>query len=327
MPDNRMDEDASIPTEEDSRVMTENGGTGGMGGSGGPGGSDGTGGSGGSGSTGGTGDITHGVQLNKNNTGVRGGVREGECAGSASSPYAGLNVINGTVTLDKDGEVYENFDVRGNILITANNVTLRCGRVSGNAGYTINSKAKNLHFEWIEAHQGDDGKTILGGNYTAYRIEVTGGEDGIHINAGTVKLTEVYVHDQNFIGAAHPDCIQLTSGGSVNNVEVIRSKLINFYKAPNAAYQINVADKWSIDDSYLWGGVYSILGDPGATGRVNGNYFGWDSTQFGAIGGVRTNRSNNVWWEWSDARCSGQRYSASSCNTPSDHPGNGTPID
>ncbi|MFQ5557692.1 MAG: hypothetical protein ACE5GB_09340, partial [Acidimicrobiales bacterium] len=93
----------------------------------------------------------------------------------------------------------------------------------------------------------------------------------------------------------------------------------------NAALQINIADSWSITDSYLWGGVYSILGDPGMPGEVNDNYFGWGSSQYGAIGGVTYTGSGNVWWEWVDGRCEGV-YSAPACTTPSDHPGNGTPV-
>ena len=203
---------------------------------------------------------------------------------------------------------------------------MRCGRVSGNNNYSIENRSTGLRIEWVEANQESDGKTILGGNYTVYRCNVHGGEDSVHVNTGSVTITECYIHDQNYIGFdPHPDAIQATSGVSVQNLNVVRSKLISFYKAPNAALKINVANSWSITDSYLWGGVYSILGDPGNPGTVTNNYFGWDSSQSGAIGGVSTTRSGNVWWEWLSPKCSGS-YSASVCSTPRDHPGNGTPI-
>ena len=264
------------------------------------------------------------LTLDSSNTGVVGGQNAGVCSNSLTN-YSGQLIID-NAWVAEHGNVLENFDIDGALLIKADDVTFRCGRVSGGWGYTVDVKAKGIVFEWFEAGQDDDGKTILGGNYTAYRCDVHGGEDSVHINTGKVTITECYIHDQNFIGNdPHPDAIQVTSGGQVQNVTVVRSKLISFYKAPNAALQINVANSWSITDSYLWGGVYSILGDPGNPGTVTNNYFGWDSSQYGAIGGVSASKSGNVWWEWVSPRCSG-KYSASNCSTPSDHPGNGTPI-
>ncbi|MFT5200715.1 MAG: hypothetical protein ACI9C1_000079 [Candidatus Aldehydirespiratoraceae bacterium] len=270
------------------------------------------------------GDTPVSLALNSSNTGVVGGQNAGVCSNNLTNYNGQLIIDNAWVA--QHGNVLENFDINGALLIKADNVTFRCGRVSGGWGYTVDVKAKGAVFEWFEAGQDDDGKTILGGNYTAYRCNVHGGEDSVHINTGTVTITECYIHDQNFIGNdPHPDAIQVTSGGTVQNVTVIRSKLISFYKAPNAALQINVANSWSITESYLWGGVYSILGDPGNPGVVTNNYFGWDSSQYGAIGGVSTSRSGNVWWEWVSPKCSGA-YSANVCSTPGSHPGNGTPI-
>ena len=265
--------------------------------------------------------------LGASNTGVVGGQNSGVCSND-------LRELNGAITINDNwldnenggSRTLENFDLSGNIVVATDNVTLRCGRVSGNANYSIENDAKGLKLEWIEANQTSDGKTILGGNYTAYRCNVYGGEDSIHVNTGSVTVTECYIHDQNYIGGdPHPDAIQATSGGQVQSLTIVRSKLISFYKAPNAALQINVANSWSITDSYLWGGVYSILGDPGNPGTVTNNYFGWDSSQSGAIGGVNATKSGNVWWEWLSPKCSGS-HSATSCETPSDHPGNGTPI-
>lgn len=265
--------------------------------------------------------------LSASNTGVVGGQNSGVCS-STLRELSGAITINDSWLDSQNGgsRTLENFNVSGNVVVAADNVTLRCGRVSGNANYTIENRSNGLKLEWIEAYQGSDGKTILGGNYTAYRCNVHGGEDSIHVNTGAVTITECYVHDQNYIGGdPHPDAIQATSGGSVHRLTVVRSKLISFYKAPNAALQINVANSWSITDSYLWGGVYSILGDPGNPGTVANNYFGWDSSQSGAIGGVSTTRSGNVWWEWLSPKCSGS-HSAPTCATPGNHPGNGTPI-
>ena len=261
--------------------------------------------------------------LGSHNTGVVGGQNAGACSSNLSRQ-------SGTVTIDdawvrRNGSVLQNFDISGALIVEADNVTVRCGRVRGGSTYSIENRARGVRYEWIEAYQDSNGKVVLGGNYTITRCDISGGEDGLHINTGAVTVTECYIHDQHFIGAAHADGIQATSKGRVDRVDVVRSKIINFYQAPNAAFQINVASAWSIRDSYLWGGAFSILGDPGARGEIHNNYFGWDSSQFGAVGGVRSNRSGNVWWEWLSPRCSG-RYSSSTCRTPSSHPGNGTPI-
>jgi S-layer family protein len=279
------------------------------------------------GDTGGGGSAsTVALGLSAANTGLIGGQNAGICSQNPTRYNGRVSITQGWLNANNGGsKTLQNFDISGSLVIEADNVTLRCGRVDGTWEYSVENRARGTSFEWFEANQNGSGKTILGGNYTAYRCNISGGEDGIHINRGAVTITECYIHDQNFVGDAHPDAIQATSAGSVQNVTVIRSKLISFYKAPNAALQINVASSWSITDSYLWGGVYSILGDPGNPGVVTNNYFGWDSSQYGAIGGVSTTRSGNVWWEWISPRCSG-RYSASDCSTPTDFPGNGTPI-
>ncbi|MFQ5557471.1 MAG: S-layer homology domain-containing protein [Acidimicrobiales bacterium] len=260
------------------------------------------------------------------NTGVVGGQSAGVCAASLT-PMSGRIVLDDQWVDDHGGSrVFENFDLDGSMVITADDITVRCGRASGNDMYTIENRAFGTVFEWIEAGQDDNGKTIMGGNYEAYRCDVWGGEDSIHVNTGTTTITECYIHDQNHIGDdPHPDAIQATSGGTVDSLTVVRSKLISLYKDPNAALQINIASTWSITDSYLWGGLYTILGDPYDPGTVVNNYFGWDSSRWGAIGGVTATQSGNVWWEWLSPRCEGP-YSAPSCSTPADHPGNGTPV-
>jgi hypothetical protein len=274
------------------------------------------------------------LSLDSTTTGVIGGIRAGECPGDAANPYDRLVPGSGELYVDEEyierslggQRIIQNFDVLGSIIIVADNVILRCGRVRGDQPYSIVVESDGVRMEWIEASQDNFGKTILGGGYEAYRCDISGGEDGLHINRGGVTVTECYIHDQNFIGEAHPDAIQASSEGVVEYVDVVRSKLISFYKAPNAALQINVANRFSITDSYLWGGVYSILGDPGNPGVVTDNLFGWDSSQFGFLGGVDSERSGNVWWEWSSPKCSGD-YSADVCETPADHPGNGTPVE
>ncbi|MEM7142380.1 MAG: S-layer homology domain-containing protein [Actinomycetota bacterium] len=277
----------------------------------------------------GNGDAISAVSLGLSsaNTGLAGGQNQGICSQSPRAFNGNLTINQNWLNNNNNGsKVLSNFRVDGSIVVAVDNVTFRCGEVVGSATYTVDNRARGTAFEWFRAHGYSSGKTILGGNYTAYRCDVSGGEDSIHINTGAVTITECYIHDQNYTGNdPHPDAIQATSGGSVQSVVVERSKLISFYKAPNAALQINVANYWSITESYLWGGLYSILGDPGNPGQAINNFFAWDAAKFGAIGGVSSSRSGNVWWEWISPRCSGVR-SAPSCNTPSSHPGNGTPI-
>ncbi|MFT5200716.1 MAG: hypothetical protein ACI9C1_000080 [Candidatus Aldehydirespiratoraceae bacterium] len=265
--------------------------------------------------------------LNETNTGLVGGQNAGKCSTSIRQFNGNITINDSWLAANNAGsKTLTNFDVNGSIVIRTNNVTLRCGSVSGSANYTVDNQASGTVLEWFHIYGSSDGKALLGGNYTAYRCDISGGEDSVHINTGAVTITECYIHDQNYIGNdPHPDAIQATSGGTVENVTVIRSKLTSFYKAPNAALQINVANSFSITDSYLWGGLYSILGDPGNPGVVTNNYFAWGAAKFGAIGGVSTTRSGNVWWEWISPRCSGT-HSAPTCATPSNHPGNGTPI-
>ncbi|MEM7142381.1 MAG: hypothetical protein AAF548_15260 [Actinomycetota bacterium] len=275
------------------------------------------------------------LSLDETTTGVLGGIRAGVCPGSPAEPYRRLVPSSGELYIDDEyidrslggNRVLENFDVLGSIVVVADDVTVRCGRVRGAENYSIDVQSTGVSIEWVEASQADSGKTILGGGYDIYRCDISGGEDGLHVNRAGVSVTECYIHDQNFIGDdPHPDAIQATTEGQVEYVDVVRSKLINFYKAPNAPLQINIADRFSIRDSYLWGGVFNILGDPGSPGVVENNLFGWDSSQFGFLSGVDAERSGNVWWEWVSPKCSGPQ-SADVCETPADFPGNGTPVE
>ncbi|MFQ5557470.1 MAG: hypothetical protein ACE5GB_08205, partial [Acidimicrobiales bacterium] len=148
------------------------------------------------------------ITLDSSNTGVVGGVRAGACAGDPSDPYRGLEAIDAVVVIDEvyidevlgGRRVLENFDVDGSIIVDTDDFTIRCGRVSGNEPYSIESHRTGLTIEWTEASQDDNGKVILGGGYDAYRCDVYGGEDGLHVNADAATITECYIHDQNHIG-------------------------------------------------------------------------------------------------------------------------------
>lgn len=160
-----------------------------------------------------------------------------------------LKRMEGTITLDKDGQVFENADVIGTIVVKANNVTIRNVRVSASTkSYPIKQEpgAHHLLIEHAEIRMtygdGDSSDAAIGGvgdnngehskkpgdNITVRNCFIYGNGDGI-------KVANWSLYEGNYIRTfrsdgsdAHIDGIQAVGKSHV----VIRKNFVDLIVGP-----------------------------------------------------------------------------------------------
>lgn len=160
-----------------------------------------------------------------------------------------LKKINGNVTLDKDGQVFENADVLGTITVKANNVTIRNVRVSASTKSYPIKQERGTHHLLIEQSEirmtygeGDSSDAAIGGvgdhdgqhskepgdNITVRNCFIYGNGDGI-------KVSNWGLYEGNYIRAfrsegsdAHIDGIQSVGKSHV----IIRKNFIDLIVGP-----------------------------------------------------------------------------------------------
>lgn len=176
-----------------------------------------------------------GIRPTAENTGVPAGVP--------------LTVMEGDVTVTQDGTVIDAKDIRGILTIRASRVrvtrSLVRGRAIGGVGAAIQVDAgSDVLLEDVEVaigtpSPGMDG--VRGSNFTARRLNVHGGVDGMKLGSNVV-VEHSYVHDTAYFasdpsqggGPTHNDAIQILSGA---NIRVSGNRLV-VAKSHNAAVQV-----------------------------------------------------------------------------------------
>jgi hypothetical protein len=220
---------------------------------------------------------------------------------SILEPSDGLKVTT-------DGAIIENLDIRGNVVVDANNVTFRNTRFTYDGaafGIKINDDQQGTTFEHCEINLINANAGVRGGTGRTMRYcEISGHADGVKIHSN-----ELY--EYNYIHMAKPDgsgkhLDGMQNSGNGSNV-VIRRNVIDVPKdaGGNAAIftQTNFGpvDNVLIEQNYLNGGNYTlfIFGEGETTDvRVLGNRFGRDHRY-----GVRRITAFDVQWSgnvWDD---------------------------
>jgi len=139
-----------------------------------------------------------------------------------------LRVHEGNIIVTKDGTQLDRLDIRGFVLVRADNVRItnsvvRGGVATGNQGLITNYGSKNLVIEdtdLVAAHPSVWIDGIKGWNFTARRVHVVGNTDSIKIHGDNVRIenslledTVLYANDPNQGGGpSHNDNIQILKG-------------------------------------------------------------------------------------------------------------------
>ncbi len=223
----------------------------------------------------------------------------GVVAGTALRRVDGLEVV-------RDGAVLEGLEVRGALVIAADNVTVRNTRiVTDTERYPVHVRegVVGALLEYIEVdNQGSSGKGIYfdGGTGSVRYADVHSAEDGIAISADGVLVEHSYVHHLHRTSTSHNDAIQIRRGHGItiryNNLQAYNDLTGDHL---NAAIQIGslVGDEpiagLQVIGNWMNGGNVTVNG--GGRGEVasavyRDNRFGRDY-RFGVAG----NLENSVW--------------------------------
>jgi len=171
----------------------------------------------------------------------------------------------GEIDLTTDNQVYENFDVDGYLVISANNVTVRNCRITyaANAGITVASGVTGTVIQTTEL---DGGGVSNFGILSSSPMMVTacnihGQENPIGPSDDTT-IKDCYIHDMLNTGAPHYDGIQMDGGNS--NILIQHNTIINDQGQTSCVMIDNgfgASDNITVDDNYLKGNCYLIYTD------------------------------------------------------------------
>lgn len=191
---------------------------------------------------------------------------------------------SGSIKVTDDGAVVENLDIAGTITVLANNVTIRKVRIVTDDYYPIryfdnDNTGLLVEDSEIEGTSGDVTSAIAFANYTARRLNIHGGADGLKADSNAL-IEDCWIHDLHNGPNEHNDGMQSTGGKGVT----LRHN--NISGASNACVQTGDESGMGAEDLLLecnWfsGGGYSLnirgtgAGVPKNT-RVINNRFGRD---------------------------------------------------
>lgn len=207
-------------------------------------------------------------------------------------------MLTGDQTITADGAVFENKDVRGCIRVQGDNVVIRNVKVScKTSSAVITNNGRNLLVvDTTVIGLGSGGNGIGSENFTARRVDVSGGSDGVRLGSNVV-LEDSYLHDQNFGGSCHCDATQ--SYGDTTNV-LVRHNTLLVHPEGNAAYQFGTGIKAGIrfHGNYLAGGGFLLNGGVGEDGNAEFRFNVFGPSKYGAhrfVGGNIVFDRTNVW--------------------------------
>jgi hypothetical protein len=189
-------------------------------------------------------------------TGIRG----------AGLSYSDLTPVSGGLKVSDNGAIIDKKDIRGAVVINADNVTLKRSRIrgSGTIANLIMNNGSNFIIEYCEVEGLTDGvgNGIGRSNFTARYCDIHRVGDGAKIN-GNATVEHCYVHDlrkwQLQSGTTHNDCLQATRG---SNIVVRNNRLHGIWQNSTSCIKITAekgpVSNATIEGNYLAGGGYCV---------------------------------------------------------------------
>jgi hypothetical protein len=228
-----------------------------------------------------------------------------------------LRAHNGDLVVTTPGQVVDGVDVRGTIIVKADNVVIKNTRVRGRAAtFTtplIHMKSGNRNLTVVDSELVPDTRSpylygIIGWNFTLTRVEIQRVVDGVHIIGPNVTVRSSWIHNLNHFesdpnrggGASHDDGVQIQVG---SNLRILDNTIEGAW---NAAIQVT-QDRGRTGDlhitgNYLDGGMCTVNLAEKAYGPLQGvvitsNVFGrstrvYDCAIVNPITTVLAHRSN-----------------------------------
>jgi hypothetical protein len=220
-------------------------------------------------------------------------------------PGTSLRSCGSGATLSTAGQVIDGCIYTGDVIVTANNVTIRNSEIRGKVSRS-NSGSFTIEDSTVGPTSGCSGADgqIQYSNYTARRVHVRNVGDAFRVSGSNVLIVDSFVGPMCSRSGDHSDGIQGYGGG--NNV-IVRHNTIDQRDAQEVTSPIFFADNSRsaiIQDNLIMGGGYSLrihddfnpdVGPWTVTGNriVNGS---WTN------GPVATENTNCGTTTWSDNR-------------------------
>jgi hypothetical protein len=174
------------------------------------------------------------------------------------------------LNISRAGTVIDGRDINCNVLVTANNVTIKRSRVTAGDPFAIR-QLDDISGLVVTDTQiiGKPGCAVGVGfsNWTGTRLDISGCADGVHTE-GNVTIADSWIHDLLHADGSHNDGIQATGSSNVT----IRHNRIENPKEQTSAILVGgengAPSNWLIEANYLDGGNYTIYLDPNGSNRV-----------------------------------------------------------
>ena len=212
---------------------------------------------------------------------------------------------NQVYTITTPGAVIENKIFSRQVVIAANNVTIRNCLRKGTAdfwGILVNAGVTGTLIEDVEI-DGMNSPTIdsgIGGNgaWTARRVNIHGTTDGIKLDSNQL-LEDSYIHDLAvFTGSQHADGLQSMGG---TNVTIRHNRIkARVGGGQNSAIflqeEFGQTSNYTVENNWLSGGGYTYWTGDLSNSRLLNNHFTRIDYAYNVVnigGGVT--RSGNVW--------------------------------
>lgn len=207
---------------------------------------------------------------------------------------------SGSITVTEDGAVLDALEIKGNVKIEADNVTIRRSRIVSTGLYAVELESghKNLVIEDTEIDGAGRSKiAVLHGEYTLRRVNIHDFFDGVRIEGDNVLIEDSYIHHLYRLEGGHHDTIQMRQGTNV----VIRNNNIQPYNPEtddpmNAAIQfgslLGPIDDVLVEGNFMNGGNYTIN-----AGKLEGGSVVFRDNRFGrdARYGIVSSGPGLVW--------------------------------
>jgi hypothetical protein len=183
-----------------------------------------------------------------------------------------LRVVNGDVTITKDGTVLDGVDLRGSVSVKANNVTIKRSIIRGNGQGAQPGKTKALVMSWwgyknLKVQDSTlsastvfltvDG--ISGKDFLAERLDISRVVDPVKVIGGNVTVTGSWLHDTAYSasdpnqsdGRTHDDGVQIEGGGNIsisgNTIEGSHNSAIMVTQNYSVTSTVKVSGNWLKD--------------------------------------------------------------------------------
>jgi len=215
--------------------------------------------------------------------------------------------------VSQNGAVLENLEIRGSVLITGNNVTLRNVKIVNNGFWPLRITGTGAVIEDSTVIGGANSQASLAGSFTGRRLDLSGAGDGIKMSGNSV-LEDSYIHDLASFDGAHNDGIEATNAV---NIRIVHNTILNSNGQTSALMLSEYGSKADtqvlVQGNLFAGGGYTVYGgapDTAQGHKVIDNVFSTrffpDSGHYGAVYYWRS--TGNTWSNnrWVDGPKAGQ---------------------